>query len=62
MLDINDPKIRRKLERTGLMHLANDPAALEAEIDRQLNEYQKKEEEYDRWHRATYPQMYEKPE
>ena len=45
-LDLTDEQVLKRIKRLGLEHLLDNPAALEAELDRRVQEYEKERDEY----------------
>jgi hypothetical protein len=45
-LDLTDDKVLEKIERLGLSHLLDDPEALEAELARRVEQYERERDEY----------------
>jgi hypothetical protein len=45
-LDLTDEQVLKRIKRLGLEHLLDDPAALEAELERRVREYERERDEY----------------
>lgn len=45
-LDLTDEQVLKRIKRLGLEHLLDDPAALEAELDRRVAEYERERDAY----------------
>jgi hypothetical protein len=45
-LDLTDEQVLKRVKRLGLEHLLDDPAALEAELERRVKEYERERDEY----------------